>query len=204
MPLLVPDWNQPRPTIKDVLEMCRNIGLTALEVPAEPFEKFVSKIRSERRNGGAYLNVFDVGPSPVFDWFASRNRLWDDRLLDWLVLHPTIAQSFPELRIPVSPREDSLNTGFAMFDPFLLDGTFASLLYHGGAYSHAKGDGVTEKELAMDVCKSMFGLRHGEIVCNMNYGVWTPWFKGIAWDVTAIVFDRASRKLWMFATTDTD
>jgi len=113
MPLLVPDWNQPRPTIKEVLEVCRNIRLTPLGVPTQPFETFLTEIRSERRNGGAYLNVFDVGPSPVFDWFASRSRLWDDRLLDWLALHPTIAQSFTELRIPDSPREDSLNTGFA-------------------------------------------------------------------------------------------
>ena len=204
MPLLVPDWNQPRPTIKEVLEVCRNIRLTPLGVPTQPFETFLTEIRSERRNGGAYLNVFDVGPSPVFDWFASRSRLWDDRLLDWLALHPTIAQSFTELRIPDSPREDSLNTGFAMFDPFLLDGTFASLLYHGGAYSQASGDGHAEKELAVDVCNAMFGLRYGEIVCNMNYGVWTPWFKGIAWDVTAIIFDRGNRKLRMFVTTDTD
>lgn len=86
---------------------------------------------TERRNGGAYLKVFQVGPDLVFDWFASRNRLWDERLLDWLVLHPTIAQSFPELLIPDSPRGEK---GFGMFDPFLLDGTFASLLYHGGAY----------------------------------------------------------------------
>jgi hypothetical protein len=104
MPLLAPDWNQPRPTTKDVLEMCRHIRLTALEVAAQPFGKFIEMIRTERRNGGAYLKAFEVGPDPVFDWFASRNRLWDERLLDWLVLHPTIAQSFPELRIPDSPR----------------------------------------------------------------------------------------------------
>lgn len=125
----------------------------------------------------------------------------DDRLLDWLVLHPTIKGSFPELRIPNSPREGN---GFGMFDPFLLDGTFATLLYHGGAYTHATGDGQAAKELAVDVCKAMFGLRFGEIVCNMNYDTWTPWFKGIAWDMTAIVFDRGSRKLWMFGATDTD
>jgi hypothetical protein len=100
MGLLIPDWNQPRPTIKDVLEMCRTIRLTALQVPAQPFEMFVTKVRSERRNGGAYLNVFDVGPSPVFDWFASRNRLWDDRLLDWLVLNRQLLRAFPSSVFP--------------------------------------------------------------------------------------------------------
>jgi hypothetical protein len=131
-------------------------------------------IRKERGNGGAYLNVFEIGPHPVFDWLASRNRLWDDRLLDWLVLHPTIAQRFPGLRIPNSPSEGN---GFGMFDPFLLDGTFANILHNGGAYSQASGNGRAAKELAVDVCRAMFDLRYAEVSCNMNSEAWSPWFR---------------------------
>ena len=104
MDLLVPDWNQPRPTTKDVLEMCRHIRLTTLEVPAQPFDKFVTMIRMERRNGGAYLNVFEGGPDPVFDWFASRNRLWDERLLDWLVCIRQLLRAFQNYAFPI-PQE---------------------------------------------------------------------------------------------------
>jgi hypothetical protein len=201
MDLLVPDWNQPRPGIKDVLEMCRRIELKRSSIPNEPFDTFLSAVRKRYDNGGVYLSLFEVGTDSVFDWFASRNRLWDDRLLDWLVLHPTIAKALPELQIPVEPKE---GTGFGMFDQFLFDGTLANMLYHGGAYSQATGNGRAEKEVALQVCDAMFGLRYGEINCNLNYDAWTPWFKGIAWDLTAVVFDRRFRKLWMLTATDTD
>ena len=181
--------------------MCRRVKLKWLDVPAQPFDKFLARVRDSHDNGGAYLHAFEVAPDPVFDWFASRNRLWDDRLLDWLVLHSTIVDMFPELRIPAVPKEAK---GFRGFDPFLFDGALASLLYHGGAYSKASGSGREEKQLALEVCDAMFGLRYGEITCNMNYDAWTPWFKGIAWDLTAVVFDRRLRKLWMLAVTDTD
>ncbi len=201
MDLLVPDWNQPRPSADDVLEMCRRIELKRLATPNGPFERFLSTVREKYDNGGAYLNSFEVGTDGVFDWFASRNRLWDDRLLDRLVLHPAIVEAFPELCIPVEPKDGN---GFGMFDQFLLDGSLANMIYNGGAYSQASGNGRAEKEFALEVCDAMFGLRYGEVSCNMNYDAWTPWFKGIAWDLTAVMFDRRFRKLWMFAATDTD
>jgi hypothetical protein len=183
------------------MNMCRRIELNPTGFPAEPFDKFLISVRRSHDNGGAYLNAFEVGPDRVFDWFASRNRLWDERLLDWLVLHPTIVEAFPELRIPDVPKEGN---GFGMADQFLLDGTVATILYNGGAYSHAIGNGREEKELALEVCDAMFGVRFAEITCNTNYDAWTPWFKGIAWDLTVVIFDRRFRKLWMVAVTDTD
>jgi hypothetical protein len=201
MDLLLPDWNQARPTTEDVLEMCRGLELKRVPFPAEPFDKFLTRVRQNHDNGGAYLNAFEVGQDSVFDWFASRNRLWDERLLDWLVRHPSIVEAFPELCIPASPNQGD---GFGMSDPFLFDGTLANVLYHGGAYSKASGNGREEKELALEVCEAMFGLRYAEITCNMNPDAWTPWFKGIAWDMTAVIFDRRFRKLWMLVVTDTD
>ena len=201
MNLLIPDWNQARPTTNDVLKMCRRIEMRPTPFPTEPFDKLLVRVRQTHNNGGAYLGAFEVGPDTVFDWFASRNRLWDERLLDWLVVHPTIVQAFPELRIPDLPKEGN---GFRMFDQFLFDGTLANILYNGGAYSHASGNGREEKELALEICDAMFGLRFAEITCNTNCDAWTPWFKGVAWDLTAVIFDRRCRKLWMFAVTDTD
>jgi len=78
---------------------------------------------------------------------------------------------------------------------FLLDGTLAHILYHGGAYHNAQGDGSVEKRFALEVCDAMFGVRYGEISSYTNYGQWIPWFKGIAWDLTLVVFDRRTRRI---------
>lgn len=156
MDVLEPDWNQPRPTVNDVLEMCRRVQLKRLAIPNDSFDKFLSAVQKKYANGGVDLGVFDAGADRVFDWYASRNRLQENTLLDWLVLNPTIVEAFPESQIPSEPREVN---GFSTFDQFLFDGTLANMLYHGGAYTEATGDGRNEKQFALEVCDAMFGLR---------------------------------------------
>ena len=184
--------------------MWARVTLTAVNLPTEPFGKFIAQVRRSHDNGGAYLAAFDVGTDPVFDWYASRNRLSEDGLLEGFVTHSVVREALPELRIPASIKPSTCNGGFRMFDEFLLDGTLAHVLYRGGAYTKPQGDGSAEKMLALEVCEAMFGLRYGEILCNPNYDAWTPWFKGIAWDLTIVVFDLRTRRIWFLAVTDTD
>ena len=203
MDLITPDWNQPRPTAIEVQEMCKRIQLAPVSLPSEPFNKFITQLREKHDNGGAYLAAFDTMPDPIFDWFASRNRL--SEVLNHLMTHHVVRESLPELRIPTSlSTPPTCNTGFRLFDQFLLHGTLANLLYTGGAYGKKDGDGRAEIQFALEVCEAMFGLRYGEILCNPNYDAWTPWFKGIAWDLTIVVFDLRTRRMWVLAVTDTD
>ena len=203
--LLTPDWQQPRPSPADVQKMWARIALTPVDLPSEPFAKFIEQVRMNHDNGGAYLAAFDMEPDSVFDWYASRNRLSEDGVLEGFVTHYVVRGALPKLRIPDSIQPtDACNTGFRMFDQFLLDGTLAHVLYQGGAYHKSQGDGRAEKSFALEVCDAMFGLRYGEILCNPNYDAWTPWFKGIAWDLTIVVFDRRTRRMWLLAITDTD
>jgi hypothetical protein len=201
MELLEPNWKQIRPTAIEVHEMCGQIQLTLANLPEHPFERFLQRVRKSHDQGGAYLAAFDVGPNPAFDWFASRNRLEDEKLLDQLLAHPSIRQAFPELRIPSSGK---IETGLTMSDQFQFDGALAHALYRGGAYHNAQGDGREEKTFSLEVCDAMFGLRFGEVSYYVTYDAWTPWFKGIAWDLTAVLFDRRARKIWVTAITDTD
>jgi hypothetical protein len=201
MELLEPDWKQIRPTAIEVHQMCEQIQLTLACLPDYPFETFLQRLRKSHDQGGAYLAAFDVGPNSVFDWFASRNRLEDEELLDQLLSHPTIRQAFPELLIPTSRK---IKSELAMASQFLFDGALAQALYQGGAYHEAQGDGREEKTFSLEVCDAMFGLRFGEVSYYVTYGAWTPWFRGIAWDLTAVLFDRRARKLWVTAITDTD
>jgi hypothetical protein len=203
MELLKPDWNQSRPTFSEVQEMCRRIVIDPVQLPEQPFGRFLTSMRQSHDNGGAYLAAFHVGPDSVLDWYASRNRLQEERLLDRLLTHPIIRAELPELSIPLT-LQPPVEKGFQMSDQFSLDGVMANGLYHGGAYWQAKGDGRAEKDLAIEVCDAMFGLRFGEVNLSVNYDAWTPWFKGIAWDLTAVLFDRRTRQMWVLAVTDTD
>jgi len=199
--LLEPDWAQPRPTFIDVQDMCQRLQLEPITLPLEPFDKFLAALRTSHDNGGAHLVAFDVGPDLIFDWYASRNRLAEERLLDSLLNHSAIRQALADVLVPSSTKPES---GLVLSEQFILDCKIAGILYDRGAYGQARGDGRTEKAFAIELCDAMFGLRFGEVSCYMSYEAWTPWFKGIAWDLTAIVFDRRMRKLWILAVTDTD
>ena len=198
--ILEPDWAQPRPTFADVLAMTQRIGLNRITLPNKPFSDFLRCLRESHRNGGAHIAAFDVLPDNIFDWFASRNRLSDEELIDTLMTHPAIRAALGELAIS----EIKPSTGLALADPFLLDGRFARCLHAGGAYWTAKNNGKSAKTLALDVCDAMFGLRYGEVALVESFQAWTPWFHGIAWDLTEVIFDRRLRRLWVFVITDTD
>ena len=170
------------------------------ELSADALDSFLKRVRKSHSNGGAHVATFAVEPDAIFDWFASRNRLCDDDLINHLIVHPAIREALPQIQIPVSNANSGLESG----DPFLLDGRLARILHGGGAYATEHGDGRDAKALAIDVCDAIFGLRFGEVSLLESFNAWTPWFKGIAWDMTAVVFDRRLRQLSIIAITDTD
>jgi hypothetical protein len=213
MVILKPNWIRERPTWQDAQKMCVQVLLTPVEIEAESITLVLNSLRASHSNGGAFLKAVRVGDSDVFDWFASRNRLLEHEILPLLLHRSEIRDLLPELSIQaefVSQDETDACTfassgGFKFDNPFLLDGQLAQILFAGGAYRPAiKIDGKAAKHLAMDFCETIFGQRYEEICLYSSYGAWTPWFAGIAWDWTAVVFNKRDRTLWILAMTDED
>lgn len=209
----MPNWEQSRPTWQETRSMSSSVQLAPVRLDSEAFESVLSRLRESHSNGGAYLAAFQVADNPTFDWFASRNRLLEDSILSTILSRPEIRASLPALGIP-EKREKSDQTsescpvgdanGFKMESPFLFDGHLAHWLFYGGAYWQQRGDGRSEKQMAIDFCKAAFDLRFSEMLYYISYEAWTSWFNGIAWDLTAILFDQRKRNLWILAATDTD
>jgi hypothetical protein len=93
---------------------------------------------------------------------------------------------------------------FQLINSFLFDGELAGKLYAGGAYTRPEGNGRAEKENSLAFCDALFGLRFAEVSLYSTDTSWTPWFAGIAWDWTALLFDRLTRTLSVLALTDSD
>lgn len=129
--LLEPNWNQARPSATEVRVARDRLNLVRVALPTAPFNEFLSCLRGSHTNGGAYLAAFDVPEDAIFDWFASRNRLSDEGLLDLLIAQPVVRESLPDVSIP----DSRVATGLTLADAFLLDGRFAHCLHFGGAYS---------------------------------------------------------------------
>jgi hypothetical protein len=186
--ILEPDWSQPKPTLVEARDSCQRVRLDPVALPREPFDKLLVDLRASHDLGDAHLVAFDVGSDPIFDWYASRNRLWEAEVLDNLIVRQEIRTALVDLQIPSMPP----NSGLGLHDPFLFDGHLSNILYVGGAYWNKKGDGRSEKLFAVTVCDAMFGLRFAEISLYLSYSPWTPWFKGIAWDLTTVGMEMTS------------
>jgi len=213
METLKPNWSQQKPGWRDAVKMCSEVRLTQLAIQSDSFDQTLNRLRATHSNGGAFLKAVRVGESEVFDWFASRNRLLEDEILPLLLRRTEIRELLPELLIPADaviknePDVCSIASsgGFKFDSPFLFDGQLAQCLFAGGAYSsQVKIDGKTAKRQALNFCDAMFGQRYEDVCLFSSYEAWTPWFFGIAWDWTAVLFDKRERTLWILAVTDTD
>ena len=213
MGILEPNWNQQKPTWQEAQIMCGQVALTPISIESEAITTTLDRLRANHSNGGALLKAVRVGDSSVFDWFASRNRLLEDEVLVSLLCRNEMRNLLPELLIPAelesnTETEDCAivsSGGFKFDNQFLLDGQLAQNLYAGGAYpAPAKVDGKTAKHHALAFCDAVFGQRYEDVSLYTSYEPWTPWFSGIAWDWTAILFDKRDRALWILAVTDED
>ena len=210
--MLEPDWNQPRPELNDVLRMCRRIELEKLELRSDSARQVLQCLRESHTNGGAMLATVALAADKVMDWFASRNRLLEWEILPRILRREQIKACLAELKIGALTNSTgesencptSACDGFRIDNAFLFDGQLAARLHSGGAYSHPRGDGKAEKQLALDFCDTLFQQRFSEVSLFTSHEAWTPWFHGIAWDWTAVLFDRRRRMLHILAVTDTD
>ena len=213
MELLNPDWNQDKPTFDQARAMCQQVPLESRPLIDPRVDSVLNRIRESHANGGAFFASFSVGPSEAFDWFASRNRLLEFGILRQLLGRNEVSDALPDLQTQTFQPTDGPATeacgiahdgDFQMISSFMFDGQLAQVLYAGGAYTRGRGDGRAEKEDSLGFCEAVFRLRFSEISYFSSHSAWTPWFESIAWDWTAILFDRRVRTLSVLAVTDTD
>jgi hypothetical protein len=216
MSLLEPNWSQAKPSLKDAQRMCTQVALEPIWQTDERIDQVLERLRATHSNGDAFLAVVRIAANATFDWFASRNRLLENEILPLLLHRSEIRALLPEVKIAESTGNISVaesqdacsitaSNGFSFDNPFLLDGQLAQRLFAGGAYGpNLKISGRDAMELAGKYCDAAFGRRYEDVSLFSSYEAWTPWFAGIAWDWTSVLFDRRERKLWILAVTDED
>lgn len=193
--------------------MCAGVALEPRKIESSVIDTVLARLRASFSNGWAVFASLKVGADSTFDWYASRNRLLEFEILQSLLHRKSVSEALPDLMIPdegPSSRETGAGktsnpTGFQHENQFLFDGQLAAQLFNGGAYSTPHRIEAKEaKQLAMSFCDALFALRYEDISLFTSYDAWTPWFYGIAWDWTAVLFDRRDRTLSILAVTDTD
>ena len=191
------------------------VRLEPVQPKAEAITRALDRLIATHSTGGAFLAALRVGANDAFDWFASRNRLVEFDILPQLLSRDELRSQLPDVKIPGAATEAgsdapqacsvTASNGFRLDDPFLLDGQLAHRLFAGGAYPpESKITGRAAMQPAAEYCEAVFERRYEEVSLFTSYEAWTPWFCGVAWDWTSVLFDRANRILWTLVVTDSD
>jgi len=201
MDLLDPIWSQGKPTDSDVESMWRELKISREDFRPPAVDEVLHILRNTHTNGGAEFAQFQLSDHPTFQWFGSRNRLWEMQFFERFLSSESVVSSLPELQIDPATLSDP---GFQWGNSLTLDGEIAWLLACGGAYGRFSGTAREAKNLGARFCDALFDDRFFEIQVHSSHQPWSPWFHAIAWDSTWLGLDKRLSKVWMLCATDTD
>lgn len=198
--MLQPNWEAERPSIQQIQRMWNQIQFRAEPFDPAPFAPVLDEIRRSHTFGGVILLRFGISEHPVFDWFASRNRLDEMEFFPKFLGSEVVRGAARDLQIP-----DSLGElAFEWASPFSFDGHIAQVLFLGGAYEKLKGTAGEAKRLALEFASAFFEERFDEVLLFRSFQAWTPWFHTIAWDTSWVIVDKRWRRVWLLCRTDED
>jgi len=86
--------------------MCQQVSLEISPLTDPRLDSVLNRIRETHVNGGALFASFRVGPSKIFDWFASRGRLLEFGILRRLLDRDEVNRALPALKIEPSKPDD--------------------------------------------------------------------------------------------------
>lgn len=193
------DWNQERPTDSEVTQLWKEIRISQLTNFSDGFEQLRKSINETHVNGGIQFHKFHLTGNKHFNWFASRNRLDEINFINKILNRPELEVYRKNLQINSKPKFKRIGWSTDIFE---LPSILARKLNQGGAYK--KLDSVTSWEIATDFVKQEFENRFDEFEM-FNIAIENAeWFYDIAWDWTAMIYDKRKTELNIIDITDTD
>lgn len=86
--------------------MCQQVPLEIRPLADSRLDLVLNRLRETHANGGALFASFNVGPSEIFDRFASKNRLLEFGTLRLLLDRVEVTNALPELQIQPARPDD--------------------------------------------------------------------------------------------------
>ncbi|MDA3628663.1 hypothetical protein OU415_24740 [Saccharopolyspora sp. WRP15-2] len=169
-------------------------------------------LREERPNGGAHLARFRFGPHPVFDWFATRNRLPE---LNCMLDHPAVRSALPEAFQRPFPLPEAVERRLKGWNPGVaiqLSREWAWSLYAGGMYTSvdltlSAGERDQRAHRAINAAEALYAALFGDRYATVNVyktpDPWSAWFPGL-FNITWVAYDLDQRALLLLCLTDMD
>lgn len=197
---VLPENSLPKPDEGQLNQAWQKLTLTRNKNWTPAARNLIEEFEKCFLNGGLKLDKFTLDIPPALVWHTSRNEFEDIHLLNKIARHPGLAALRSELQI-TDPRPELKNYA-CEFHLFSLAGQIAAHLSFGGAY--AECDPLRAWKLATAFVAEEFENRFFEICYFPVRWKQAGWFYNIAWDYSAILFDKGKHEMIFLNATDTD
>lgn len=199
------DWEAPTPTEAEVLESKAHLQFAVLPGPGPAGQRLTHHLSQTRPGGGALLASFQVqNDDAACLWFCSRNRFDEYAFFDKFLGSLALREALPELELSKRRTTTFPRFGQDWFGAFVMDGVFAALLAHGGAYSSFDGTSAEAKAVGVAAVRELLEERYDEVFVYVTDKPWSRWFRKAGFDETRLLIDRRHRQITLFCTTDED
>lgn len=194
------NWNQEKPTGRQLNVLWDDISIESIGTWTKSAEVLKSKIKETHSNGGLQLHKYKLKINDHFAWYSTRNRLDEIDFVNNFLKRPELASYRKDLEISL-PMPDIKTTTIAT-DIYDLVGQLARMLGHGGAYK--KLDPITSWTTASDFVREELQNRFEDFVTYGFVVENADWFYDIAWDSSTLLFDKRNNQVIIIDITDTD
>lgn len=188
-----------------------NLVVSATHVPCDQFRYFSEIERYGNKSTGiVFGRVFEFADDPEFA------RLLDSSLKD-RVFEDLVPALFGKTQIrkelgEFAPTGDALSSSSALarfrsINPFYIEADLSSYLFHSGIYKRFYGErSIGEaKEFTRDLIAEIVGQQPNTGLCLVSRMPWGAWFDQYSCcDITIVGINPATRKIWLFAVSDSD
>lgn len=174
--------NGPQPSIKDIAQMWRELGLTPQTSKHIDVEHLLSFLRETHSNGGAVFAAFQYESHPVFEWFIRTRRLIPPSFdfASEFMAQQVVIDALPSLHISTGTK---MSLEVQVTDVFDLGARLLRTLMHGGAYSNFNGT-LQQARSMVDAFTDAVAGHWSQQWIGYTYLPWSPWFHDVAWDMT--------------------
>lgn len=199
--LTLPDWNQNRPGKEEINGALYSLTITILPETNDPaITEYLDACEQQYINADVLMVQLAIEPTPVLQWFSSRNVLNQIDFVKAVLLH----RAFEKASHMKGIRSKDIFAAKMLPSGFLLTGEIATLLFNGGVYNTERFNDTTSFTFSSNLVSALCNARYSHLCYFLLYGGWSNSFYNKGWDCTYVIFNKATFVISVFCFTDSD
>ncbi|WP_035042313.1 hypothetical protein [Desulfovibrio sp. X2] len=186
------------PDPAELTKMWASIDVHMIDIPNAPLQTYLKELAKVYANGSVMYRSFQIGHHDAFEWYWSKNRLYEMSFFNNFM-----SSDYVRYSLHLGHVDEELDSQFILRYSLEMPFRMASALYSGGVYLRPEMTAVEVRELANAAVDTLIGRDYENTLFFDCYEPWTTFFMG-SWDYTWVLAQTKERRVHVIIATDID